>query len=112
VVFNTIRLQVMTQREEIEVSRMFGATDAYICRPFYYMGALLGLCAGAAALGVVAVALHPLNNAVADFARLYASEFQLVPLDLSATIILLSISAGLGMLGALFSVKKHLARFS
>ena len=39
VVFNTIRLQVMTQREEIEVSRLVGATDSFICRPFYYTGA-------------------------------------------------------------------------
>lgn len=112
VVFNTIRLQVMTQREEIEVCRMFGATDAFICRPFYYMGALLGVTAGAIALGVVALALQPLNSAVADFARLYASEFRLVPLDFSSTAALLAISASLGLLGALLSVKKHLARLS
>lgn len=112
VVFNTIRLQVMTQREEIEVCRMFGATDAFICRPFYYMGALLGLIAGALALGVVALALHPLNAAVADFARLYASEFRLAPLDFTNTLALLTISAGMGLLGALFSVKKHLAHLS
>lgn len=112
VVFNTIRLQVLTQREEIEVCRMFGATDAYICRPFYYTGALLGLFAGTAALGVVALALHPLNDAVADFARLYASEFRLVALDLPTTITLLTISAGMGVLGAWLSVKRHLACLS
>ncbi len=112
VVFNTIRLQVMTQREEIEICRMFGATDAFICRPFYYMGALLGLVAGGIALGVVALALQPLNTAVADFARLYASEFRLVPLDIGNTVALLAISAGMGLLGALLSVKKHLARLS
>lgn len=112
VVFNTIRLQVMTQREEIEVCRMFGATDAFICRPFYYMGALLGLFAGTAALGVVALALHPLNTAVADFARLYASEFRLVPLNFANTVSLLAISAGMGLFGTRLSVKKHLARLS
>lgn len=112
VVFNTIRLQVLIQREEIAVCRMFGATDAYICRPFYYTGALLGLCAGAAALGVVAWALYPLNGAVADFARLYASEFRLVPLDLPISLLLLALSAGLGVLGALLSVKRHLARLN
>lgn len=112
VVFNTIRLQVLTQHEEIEVCRMFGATDAYICRPFYYTGALLGLFAGAAALGVVALVLQPLNDAVADFARLYASEFRLAALDLPTAIALLSISAGMGVFGALLSVKRHLARLS
>ena len=112
VVFNTIRLQVMTQREEIEVSRLVGATDAFICRPFYYTGALLGLIAGSVALIAVAIALNPLNAAIADFARLYASEFRLVPLDVSATLIMLVASAFLGLLGALLSVQRHLARLA
>jgi cell division transport system permease protein len=110
VVFNTIRLQVLTQRDEIEVSRLVGATNTFICRPFYYSGALLGLCAGAAALGMVAVALQPLNGAIADFARLYASEFRLLPLGIATSAILLGLSAGLGLIGALLSVQRHLAR--
>ncbi|HYD93776.1 MAG TPA: permease-like cell division protein FtsX [Noviherbaspirillum sp.] len=112
VVFNTIRLQVMTQRDEIEVCRMFGATNAYICRPFYYTGALLGLCAGLLALGAVAASLQPLNSAVAEFARLYASEFRLTPLGSTATVAMLAMSAGLGLLGALLSVRRHLAKLA
>ena len=110
VVFNTIRLQVLTQREEIAVSKLLGATDNFIHRPFYYTGALFGLCAGALALAGVALALRPLNAAIAEFARLYASEFQLAflgPLELAA---LLAISAGLGLIGAMLSVQRHLAR--
>lgn len=112
VVFNTIRLQVMTQRDEIEVCRMFGATNAYICRPFYYTGALLGLTAGGVALGVVTLALYPMNDAIAGFARLYASEFRLAPLSAMLTAMLLAASAGLGLLGALLSVRRHLARLN
>lgn len=112
VVFNTIRLQVMTQRDEIEVCRIFGATDSYICRPFYYTGALLGLCAGAVALGAVAVSLHPLNDAITNFARLYASEFRLAPLGMPATVAMLATSACLGLVGALLSVRRQLARLS
>ena len=112
VVFNTIRLQVMNQREEIEVARLVGATDRFIYRPFYYTGALLGLCSGAVALGTVAIALHPLNDAIAEFARLYASEFRLVPLGVLPTAALLAASAVLGLLGALLSVRRHLARLN
>jgi cell division transport system permease protein len=112
VVFNTIRLQVLTQREEIAVSKLLGATDNFIHRPFYYTGALLGLAAGGVALGAVALALRPLNTAIAEFARLYASEFQLVPLDPLAIVALLAISAGLGLAGALLSVQRHLARLN
>ncbi|HEY8026634.1 MAG TPA: permease-like cell division protein FtsX [Burkholderiaceae bacterium] len=112
VVFNTIRLQVLTQRDEIEVSRLVGATNTFICRPFYYSGALLGLCAGAVALGLAALALLPLNDAIADFARLYASEFRLVPMGVATSAVLLGLSAGLGLIGALLSVQRHLARLS
>jgi cell division transport system permease protein len=112
VVFNTIRLQVLTQRDEIAVSKLIGATDGFIHRPFYYTGALLGLCAGAAALGAVALALRPLNVAIAEFARLYASEFQLTPVGPAGIAALLAVSAGLGLAGALLSVQRHLARLN
>lgn len=112
VVFNTVRLQVLTQREEIIVAKLVGATNAYIHRPFYYSGALLGLSAGGVALGGVAIGLQPLNQAIAEFARLYASEFLLLPLNVSFTLALLAISAGLGLIGAVLSVRRHLARLS
>jgi cell division transport system permease protein len=112
VVFNTIRLQVLTQREEIAVSKLLGATDGFIHRPFYYTGALLGLAAGAVALGAVALALRPLNTAIAEFARLYASEFQLTPLPPLSIAGLLAISAALGLMGAMLSVQRHLARLN
>ena len=112
VIFNTIRLQVMTQREEILVSKLIGATDSFIHRPFYYTGALLGLCAGGLALGAVSLALRPLNIAIAEFARLYASEFQLAPLPPLAMAGLLALSAGLGLIGALLSVQRHLSRLN
>jgi cell division transport system permease protein len=112
VVFNTIRLQVLTQRDEIAVSKLLGATDNFIHRPFYYTGALLGLCAGAVALGAVSLALRPLNAAIAEFARLYASEFQLTALSPLGLAGLLAISAGLGLVGAMLSVQRHLARLS
>jgi len=110
VVFNTIRLQVMTQSEEIEVSRLLGATKSFIHRPFYYTGALLGLCAGAVALGLVVAAQQPLNTAIIDFAHLYASEFQLALPSPTAIVLLLATSALLGLLGAMMSVRRHLAR--
>ena len=112
VIFNTIRLQVMTQREEILVSKLIGATDSFIHRPFYYTGALLGLCAGGLALGAVALALRPLNVAIAEFARLYASEFQLMPLQPVMMACLLALSAGLGLIAALLSVQRHLSRLN
>ena len=77
VTFNTIRLQILTQRDEIEVSRLIGATDAYIRRPFFYLGSLLGVLGGAAALLIVLAALAILNRDLAQLAALYGSDFRL-----------------------------------
>ena len=110
VAFNTIRLQVMSHREELALMRLVGATDAFIRRPFHYTGALLGLGAGCLALGLVAAALIPLNLAVADLAKLYAANLQLSPLHITTCAALLAISAALGWVGAALSVRRTLSR--
>ncbi|HET7158732.1 MAG TPA: permease-like cell division protein FtsX, partial [Burkholderiales bacterium] len=46
ITFNTIRLQILTQRDEIEVTALIGATNGYIRRPFLYYGAFLGVLGG------------------------------------------------------------------
>ncbi len=108
VVFNTIRLQVVTQQEEIGVMRLVGATDAFVSRPFYYMGGLLGLCAGGIALLAVAGGLLLLNTSVGALATLYGSSFLLAPLDPASIAVLLAASTALGVLGAALSVRRAL----
>lgn len=109
VTFNTIRLQILTQREEIEVASLIGATAAFIRRPFLYYGAALGLLGGAAACGVVWIAMAVLNSALLDLAYLYGAQWQLrylAPADVASV---LAFAAGLGWLGAWLSVARHLA---
>ncbi len=108
VVFNTIRLQVMNQSDEVAVSRLLGATDGFIARPFYYTGGLLGLGAGALALLGVTGGLLLLNASVGQLARLYGSSFELVPPGMLTIAALLASTAGLGVLGAALSVRHSL----
>ena len=68
--------QILTQRDEIEVSKLIGATDAFIRRPFYYLGLLQGLVGGGLALGLVAAALALLNREVGVLAESYGSAFR------------------------------------
>ena len=110
VVFNTIRLQVVTQSEEIDVARLLGATDAFVSRPFYYTGALLGFGAGIVALLGVMLALSLLNVSVSELAHLYGSAFRLLPLESAEVALLLAASTGLGLLGAALSVRRALSR--
>ena len=108
VTFNTIRLHILTQRDEIELCRLIGATHAYIRRPFFYLGSLLGLLGGVAALGIVAAGLAFLNRDIGVLAQLYGSDFRLGmpgPREMGA---LLGAAAALGWLGAYLSVSRHL----
>jgi len=108
ITFNTIRLQILTRREEIEVAKLIGATDAFIRRPFLYFGLAQGLLGGIAAWLLVAGSLLLLNHQVNTLAQFYASNFSLQHLTLSDSLTLLGFSAYLGWLGAWFSVSQHL----
>jgi cell division transport system permease protein len=112
VVFNATRLQVISHQAEISVSRLLGATNSFIHKPYYYSGVFMGLCAGLIALGIIALGLIPLNQAIADFAKLYETEFQLSPLGIIASIVLIIISMLLGWCGAYLSVRRQLAKIS
>ncbi len=107
VTFNTIRLQVLSGRAEIEVSRLLGATDAFIRRPFQYHGALLGLLGGLVAWLLVAGTTLWLAAPVAEVASLYRSGFVLQPLSATDSLALLAGAAALGWLGASLSVRQH-----
>jgi cell division transport system permease protein len=108
VTFNTIRLQILTQRDEIEVSQLLGATDAFVRRPFLYLGALQGLAGGILGLAVLWGGIASLNGPVRELAQTYGSDFQLAFLPWAQAVALLSIAAFLGWLGAMLSVSKYL----
>ena len=74
-VFNTVRLQALTQREEIAVARLVGATEPFVRRPFLYLGALTGLAASLLALLLAWLALAPLNAILGSFARSYGVDW-------------------------------------
>lgn len=108
ITFNTIRLQILTRREEIEVSRLIGATNGFIRRPFLYFGAVQGLVGGLAAALVVGAALWLINRDLAELSALYGVNWHLQLLSPADTLILLAFSAALGWLGAWLSVSRHL----
>jgi cell division transport system permease protein len=108
VTFNTIRLQILTQREEIEVSKLIGATDAFIRRPFYYFGLLQGVTGGLVALGIVAAALALLNHEVTPLAASYGSAFHFSFPPPGDALAIVLFAAALGWLGAQLSVTRHL----
>ncbi|MFA6312132.1 MAG: permease-like cell division protein FtsX [Sterolibacterium sp.] len=107
ITFTTIRLQVLAQRAEIEVSRLLGAAESFIRRPFYYFGALQGLAGGAVAWLIVSAMTAVLAGPVADLAQLYNASVTLMPLATSDALLLLLLAGSLGWLGAALSLGQH-----
>ena len=109
ITFNTIRLQILTQREEIEVSALIGATNHFIRRPFLYFGLLQGLLGGITAWLIIVASMALLNSSLTQLAELYASNFILHPPSAGDSLALLLFSVYLGWLGAWLSVRQHLS---
>lgn len=109
---NTIRLQILTQHDELEVSQLIGATRRFIRRPFLYFGAIQGLLAGGIALLLTLAVLAWIRMEVQALALSYLSDFTITSIAPSAAIIALASAAMLGWAGALVSVTLHLRRFT
>lgn len=110
ILFNTIRLEILNQREEIEITKLFGATNAFIRRPFLYQGTLQGLGAGILAIFFIFLILIPVNHLTIELAQLTQTHLQLHSLPLIHLFFWLALTTLLGWLGALLSVNRYLSQ--
>jgi len=97
---NTIRLELHNRQDEVFISKLVGATNAFIQRPFLYTGFWLGFIAGFSAWLIITVMLLILETPVEKLSALYNSTFELLYLSFSEFILLLMTAAGLAVLGS------------
>jgi cell division protein ftsX len=108
VTFNTIRLQILAQSDEIEVAKLIGATDAFIRRPFYYFGALQGALGGLFAAALVWLGVYLLAPVIHEIVALYHGHFVLSGPAARQVAVLAGVGAALGWIGAWLSAAIHL----
>ena len=108
IIGNTIRLDIQTRREEIEVSKLIGASDAFIRRPFLYTGLWYGLIGGVLAWSITMISLMLMESPIHKLALLYHSDFRLSGLGFENTLFLILISCFLGLTGSWIAVSQHL----
>ena len=108
VTFNTIRLQILAQSDEIEVAKLIGATDAFIRRPFYYFGALQGALGGLFAAALVWLGVYLLTPVIHEIVALYQGHFVLSGPAALQVAALAGVGAVLGWVGAWLSAAIHL----
>lgn len=109
VVGNTIRLDIQNRSAEIEVAKLLGATDAFVRRPFLYLGLWYGVLGGVVAVLILLAGLGALGGPITRLAGLYGSSFELGQASGSSILVVLAggILAGWG--GAWLAVSRHLA---
>lgn len=112
IVGHLIRLQVLAQRQEIEVSQLIGATASDVRRPFLYHGLLQGALAGLAAVGLSFAASAWLGGELEALTPGYATELKVVFLGHREWLAVVGLAAALGLTGAWWAVGRELRQFS
>jgi cell division transport system permease protein len=108
IVGNTIRLDIQNRREEIEVTKLVGGSDAFVRRPFLYNGIWYGLGGAVIAWIIAAVVTAVLREPVGRIAGLYGSGFELTGLGLEQSMLLALAGVVLGWLGSYLAASRHL----
>jgi cell division transport system permease protein len=108
VIGNTIRLTIFNKRQEIIVTKLIGATNQFIRRPFLYTGFWYGLFGACLAWVLVMVLMGSIKAPVDELAALYDSRFAIRTLDGHTSLQLFAAGSLLGLLGSWVAVGRHL----
>ncbi len=110
IIGNTIRLDIQNRREEIEVTKLIGASNAFVRRPFLWSGFWYGLFGGLLALGMVQYGLFLLEKPAARLAGLYQSGITILDMAADENLFILGIGVVLGLSGSWFAAARHMRR--
>jgi cell division transport system permease protein len=108
VIGNTIRLEIAGRVDEINITRLVGASNAFVRRPFLYSGFWFGTVGALLAIALVFLCVHLLAPSVAALAASYGSQISLQGLSLAEMAWLLFTGIALGLFGALSATTAHL----
>jgi len=110
IIGNTIRLDIENRRDEIEVTKLIGATNAFVRRPFLWTGFWYGLFGGVMALALVQYGLFMLGGPIARLSGLYQSKIAIASLSLAEGAAIIGIGIFLGLFGSWFTAARHMRR--
>jgi cell division transport system permease protein len=108
IIGNTIRLDIQNRRDEIEVTKLIGASNAFVRRPFLWGGFWYGLFGALLALGLVQYGLYLLRPTVARLAGLYQSGLSVLTLDAAESLGIVGIGILLGLVGSWSAAARHM----
>jgi cell division transport system permease protein len=110
IIGNTVRLDIENRREEIEVTKLIGGSNAFVRRPFLWTGFWYGLFGGLMALALVYYGLFLLEAPVARLAGLYQGNISITAMTLSEAGAIIGIGVFLGLFGSWLTAARHMRR--
>jgi len=106
IIGNTVRMQILTQKDEIEVSYLIGATNSFIRIPFLYAGVLYGLFGGLLAILMMLGMIQTFNYSVSEISHLYSGDFSLALFNAGLYATVISTAVVIGWIGSYFAVTR------
>lgn len=110
IIGNTIRLDIENRREEIEVTKLIGASNGFVRRPFLYSGFWYGLLGGTLALALIAYGLYALREPVVRLSGLYGSRYEILALGFNESVMIVGAGVLLGLTGSWLAAARHMRR--
>ncbi|MBT3827306.1 MAG: hypothetical protein HOF49_05700 [Nitrosomonadales bacterium] len=110
VIGNTIRLQTLTYRDEIEVSKLIGATNAFIQRPFMYTGILYGLGGGIITISILKLSVFGLNTALVKLVSIFGTDIVFKDLSPKYYLYIVVLAMLIGLISSYISARNSIKR--
>jgi cell division transport system permease protein len=110
VIGNTIRLQMTSHFEEIELSKLIGATNQFIRRPFLYSGFIYGLGGGLTAALSLKLIVICLNQTVVEVEAIYGAQFTIVDLTPLQYLSIVGSSILIAILASFISINQSIKK--
>ena len=111
VIGNTIRLQTLSHKDEIEVSKLIGATNSFIKRPFIYTGLIYGLGGGLITISTLKLTIEIFNKAAINLEAMLGGTFILNNLIWQQNLIILLIAILIGSFASFIAAQQSIKKF-
>lgn len=108
---NTVMIGISVRKEEINIMKYIGATDFFVRSPFVIEGMLIGLIGAAIPLGIIYVLYNIVMEYILERFSMLSQLLSFMTVEEIfhvLTPVSLGIGVGIGFLGSIITVRKHL----
>lgn len=108
---NTVTIGISVRKEEINIMKYIGATDFFVRSPFVIEGMLIGLIGAAIPLGLIYLMYNIVMEYILERFSMLARLLSFLTVEEVFNVLIpvsLGIGVGIGFLGSIITVRKHL----